>query len=223
MTFELPDTGADNCVFCSIIDGDSEASWEARPTGNARVACFQNRLKWARVMLLVVPTEHISQQELWSSEVILEAAKLAVEMGEKHCADEGFRLISNFGLQAHQSQSHGHIHVISGTSRLIQNAVFKTQMGRSGGKYGCVTAEYEVEDTPFAVQISPEHQISQREMWSTAQMHDSALVAIGTAFAHSPNGFRLMSSFEPAVDSRQAAENDASLFLLGGGQLGLYV
>jgi len=220
VTYELLDDFGDDCVFCSIVIGDTEASWEARPSGDARVVCFHNRLKWARVMLLIVPTAHLTQQELWSSDVLTDAAELAVEMGDKHCADEGFRAISNFGLQAHQSQPHGHIHVISGTSRQVQTAVKRSSL-TDGESFN--VEEYDVEETPFAANISPQAELSQREMWSSDQILEAAQTALETTKAHSPNGFRLMSSFEPAVGDELAGSNPASLFLLGGGQLGLYV
>jgi diadenosine tetraphosphate (Ap4A) HIT family hydrolase len=40
--------------------------------------------------------------------------EVAVEMGQKHCPG-GFRLVSNFGHDAMQSQEHAHLHVIGGT------------------------------------------------------------------------------------------------------------
>jgi diadenosine tetraphosphate (Ap4A) HIT family hydrolase len=218
MTFELPDLG--DCVFCEIVDGDAEAKWVARPTADSRVACFHNRLKWARVMLLIVPTEHITQHELWSSDVLVDAARLAVEMGDKHCGDEGYRAISNFGLQAHQSQTHGHIHVVSGTSRQINSAVEKSRLSSSDGM---TVKEFEVEETPFAARISPTASMSQRELWSSGQILDTSLAALEATESHSPKGYRLLSSFEPAVGAEPAGSNSAGLFLLGGGQLGLYV
>jgi diadenosine tetraphosphate (Ap4A) HIT family hydrolase len=35
-------------------------------------------------------------------------------MGERFCRN-GFRVLSNFGTDAMQSQPHGHVHVIGGT------------------------------------------------------------------------------------------------------------
>ena len=39
---------------------------------------------------------------------------VAVNMGAMYCPN-GFRLLSNFGHDGLQSQSHGHLHVIGGT------------------------------------------------------------------------------------------------------------
>ena len=56
----------------------------------------------------------MTQGELWSSDVMAQVARAAVEAGEKYCP-RGFRLLSNFGADAMQSQPHGHVHVIGGT------------------------------------------------------------------------------------------------------------
>ncbi len=83
--------------------------------------------------------------------------------------------------------------------------------------------EYDVEDTPFAAKISPTNNRSQRELWRSEQILEISRAALNTSMRYSPNGFRLMSSFEPASRSALEASNPAGLFLLGGGQLGLYV
>jgi len=226
VNFELPVSGIDGCTFCSIIEGDIEAKWESRPTGDSHVSCFHNRLKWERVMLLIVPTQHHTQQDLWSSDVLIDAARLALEMGDKHGGDEGYRAISNFGLQAHQSQPHAHIHIVSGTSRQLQSAVQKSSLDRT--KLTSVV-EYDVDESPFAASIAPSTAMSQRELWGSGQILETSRQAIAVAERYSPNGFRLMSSFDPSTTNnpgqqrRAGGENPASLFLLGGGQLGLYV
>jgi diadenosine tetraphosphate (Ap4A) HIT family hydrolase len=63
-------------------------------------------------MLLSVPTTHVTQAELWND--LGRVGEMAVEMGEKHCPG-GFRLLSNFGRDAMQSQDHAHVHIIGGT------------------------------------------------------------------------------------------------------------
>jgi diadenosine tetraphosphate (Ap4A) HIT family hydrolase len=40
--------------------------------------------------------------------------EIAVQMGKERCP-RGFRLLSNFGHEAMQSQEHAHVHVIGGT------------------------------------------------------------------------------------------------------------
>ncbi len=265
MTFELPESG--DCVFCSIVAGNSEARWEVSPDGGVAadgascggisyrttsesrttVVCFHNQLKWARVMLLIVPVQHMTQKEFWTSPVLTDAASLAVEMGDKHCGADGYRVISNFGRVAHQSQAHGHIHVVSGTSRQIDDAR-KTPLkdrtldadasGLPGDDLnisGLAFDEYDMDEVPFATKISPsesssEFAVTQREFWGSDRILSASQAALKIGDRYSPAGYRLMSSFDPAGrrddkgdGNNIAGLNSSGLFLLGGGQLGLYV
>jgi histidine triad (HIT) family protein len=97
------------CVFCEIIAGREPAEVLYRDDD---VIVFRNLLRWVPVMLLAVPTRHLRQSELWRD--MGKVAAVAVEMGERHCTD-GFRLLSNFGFAALQSQEHAHVHIIGGT------------------------------------------------------------------------------------------------------------
>lgn len=243
MTLELPES--DDCIFCAIVAGDADARWEARPEdgaegSGARVACFHNQLMWARVMLLIVPVQHMTQQDFWSSDVLADAASLAVKMGGKHCGDDGYRVISNFGRVAHQSQVHAHLHVVSGTSsqiddaaRLKENALATEGRGidtvaLSTGEL--VVEEYAVDDAPLAVEIAPAAATTQLDFWRSEQLLRASQIAFTIGEQFSPAGFRLVSSFDPVISGEHMAgekiapgQNPASLFLLGGGQLGLYV
>ncbi len=96
------------CVFCEIIAHREPAEILHEDDD---VVVFRNRLRWVPVMLLVVPRRHMSQSELWSD--MDSVARVAVQMGERHCPN-GFRILSNFGFDAMQSQHHGHVHVLGG-------------------------------------------------------------------------------------------------------------
>jgi diadenosine tetraphosphate (Ap4A) HIT family hydrolase len=219
VSFDFADAGADDCVFCSIVAGESEAKWEVNPSSGSKVACFHNRLTWVRVMLLIVPIEHMTQREFWTSDTLREAAEMAVEMGDAHCSTEGYRIISNFGLQAHQSQSHAHLHVISGESSSLRDGTQKLALNVASD---FSIDEFDIAETPFAARISPSSALSQRDLWKSDRILEAASTAAEVARTHSPNGFRLMSSFEPATADDRSGSNPAGLFLLGGGQLGLY-
>ena len=78
------------------------------------VMVIRNKLDWVPIMLLVIPKKHMSQEEMWQNPIIAKLADIAVNMGKEYCP-EGFRLLSNFGYQAMQSQPHGHLHVLGGT------------------------------------------------------------------------------------------------------------
>ena len=97
------------CTFCRIVarEEPAEVLFE-----DEEVLVFRNRLRWVPVMLLVVAKEHRSQEEVWRK--MGRVGEVAVEMGLTHCPN-GFRLLSNFGFDGMQSQTHGHVHVIGGT------------------------------------------------------------------------------------------------------------
>ena len=88
---------------------------------------------------------------------------------------------------------------------------------------GLVTEEYSVQEAPLTVKISPSTNVNQREMWSTDLIVRASLEALRISRQRTPDGYRLMSSFDPAKNYVYVGENPSGLFLMGGGQLGLYV
>ena len=96
------------CVFCEIIAKREPAEIIFE---DDEVIVFRNRLRWVPVMLLSVPKRHMAQAELWQN--IGHVGEIAVRMGQEHCPG-GFRLLSNFGPDAMQSQEHAHVHIIGG-------------------------------------------------------------------------------------------------------------
>ena len=99
------------CVFCEIIAGRVPATVRYV---DEEIIVIVNTLTWVPVMLLVMPKKHLSQIVMWSSSLMTRLGNMAVDMGCKY-APNGFRVLSNFGYDAMQSQSHGHLHVIGGT------------------------------------------------------------------------------------------------------------
>ncbi|MCS7275752.1 MAG: HIT domain-containing protein [Dehalococcoidia bacterium] len=97
------------CVFCEIVARrePAEVLYE-----DDEVMVFRNRLRWVPVMLLAIPKAHMTQEELWRD--MGRVGRVAVEMGRKFCPN-GFRLLSNFGFDAMQSQEHAHVHILGGT------------------------------------------------------------------------------------------------------------
>jgi diadenosine tetraphosphate (Ap4A) HIT family hydrolase len=216
---DLPDNG--DCIFCKIVNDDAPANWVSRPSEGLKVSCFHNRLKWERVMLLIVPDEHMTQSEFWSSPVLNNAAKLAVKVGDAYCAEDGYRVISNFGRVAHQSQVHAHLHVVSGASTQVQNASAPNVLSENGAT---VVTQYEIPDSPTSIGVSVEDVATQRDLYEGGQILEAADAAMTWGAQNSSQGFRLLSSFNPASDQEpKPGMNENGLFLLGGGQLGLYV
>lgn len=102
--------GAEGCAFCGIASGALPRRVRYQ---DAELIAFRNALDWAPVMHLVAPIAHMSQAAFWRSPLFARAAALAVELGEAD-APGGFRVVSNFGDDAMQSQPHGHLHVLGG-------------------------------------------------------------------------------------------------------------
>ena len=98
-----------HCVFCDIASGREPAKIRYQ---DDEVMVIDNLLHWAPVMLLVVHKAHMTQEEMWQKKMDV-VGKVAVEMGQKYCP-EGFRLLSNFGWDALQTQDHAHLHIIGG-------------------------------------------------------------------------------------------------------------
>ena len=99
------------CVFCNIVAKQEPATVRYE---DDEFIVFDNLLRWAPVMLLVVQKRHYTQEEFWSSELVVKAGRIAVQMGKQHCP-QGFRVLANFGGHGLQSQDHGHMHVLGGT------------------------------------------------------------------------------------------------------------
>ena len=99
-----------SCDFCGIVSGRMER-WVRYEDDDLLV--FKNMLTWVPVMFLVVPKRHMTQEEFWTSDLFPRAAQLAVRIAKEDSPD-GFRLVSNFGEQAAQTQNHGHLHILGG-------------------------------------------------------------------------------------------------------------
>ena len=98
------------CAFCEIVARRSPANIRYE---DDQIIVMDNVLQWVPVMLLVLPKSHMTQEEVWSNGVMARIGKAAIDMGERLCP-KGFRLLSNFGADAMQSQEHGHVHVLGG-------------------------------------------------------------------------------------------------------------
>jgi histidine triad (HIT) family protein len=96
------------CVFCNIVAGLEPG---AIIYEDDDVVVMKNILRWAPVMYLAMLKRHSTQDELWQD--MSKVGRIARDIGHKMCP-RGFRLVSNFGPDAMQSQEHGHLHIIGG-------------------------------------------------------------------------------------------------------------
>lgn len=101
----------ESCDFCGIVSGRIQRIVHHE---DENLMVFKNKLTWTPVMLLVIPKVHMSQQEFWTSAIFSHASSIAVKIARELCLD-GFRLVSNFGDRAAQTQSHGHVHILGGS------------------------------------------------------------------------------------------------------------
>ena len=111
-SLDVPQEPGETCDFCEIVAARKPRQVRFE---DDRLLVFHNRLTWAPVMLLIIPKQHMSQQEFWTSALFSRAASLAVELGAEDCPD-GYRLLSNVGRNGLQTQTHGHLHLIGGTA-----------------------------------------------------------------------------------------------------------
>lgn len=96
------------CVFCNIVAGLEPGTIIYEDDD---VVVMKNILRWAPVMYLAMLKRHSTQDELW--EDMAKVGRIARDIGHRMCP-RGFRLVSNFGPDAMQSQEHGHLHIIGG-------------------------------------------------------------------------------------------------------------
>lgn len=98
------------CVFCNIVAGTESGTIIYQ---DDEIIVIRNILRWVPVMLLAMTKKHTTQDELWAG-YMGKIAPIAAEIGRELCPN-GFRLLSNFGYDAVQSQEHGHVHILGGT------------------------------------------------------------------------------------------------------------
>ncbi len=225
----------DGCVFCNISEGneparyiapDSVESEERTAVNTDGPLAFRNRLTWLRVMVLVVPPGHPSQEQLWGDrDLYVPLLPYAVALGRELTIDnvpddvtpEGFRAISNFGRIAHQSQDHAHVHVIARPDYEPMPTTTEGASPLDASTDDVIVEPAEVLSAPWSVRFTLSGVNTQEEMWSDERLPDLVDAAITLAEEQSPEGFRFAAEFMPEVGL-----GAPGLYILGGGQLDLY-
>lgn len=103
-----------DCIFCKIASGDIPAD---KLYEDDRVVAFNDLSPQAPVHFLVIPKNHVQSAAELTGEhaadigrVFEVIARLARERG----LENGFRVITNSGVDASQSVKHLHFHVLGG-------------------------------------------------------------------------------------------------------------
>ena len=105
----------EDCVFCKIIKGEIPSN---KVYEDEEILAFKDIEPAAPIHILVIPKKHISSLiEVKENEIELIAKiyktinQIAKEQG---FADEGYRVISNCGINGGQEVPHLHFHIIGG-------------------------------------------------------------------------------------------------------------
>ena len=103
----------ENCIFCSIVDGDIPAD---KLYEDDKVVAFKDVNAQAPEHFLVIPKEHISTLNDATDEALLgklsiTASKIAKERG---FSEKGYRLVLNCNSHGLQSVFHIHLHCLGG-------------------------------------------------------------------------------------------------------------
>lgn len=99
------------CIFCNIVSGRAPSTIHYEDND---IIIISNKLQWVPIMLLAMPKKHLTQTQLWQDTIMSRIGQAVVQIGNL-VAPDGFRLLSNFGENALQTQEHGHIHLIGGS------------------------------------------------------------------------------------------------------------
>ena len=104
-----------DCIFCKIISGDIPSTIVYH---DAQVTAFRDINPAAPTHILIVPNKHIDSVNLMIKDdepLIGHLFFVAKELAAKESiADDGYRLTSNTGVDAGQSVSHIHLHLLGG-------------------------------------------------------------------------------------------------------------
>jgi len=103
------------CIFCKIVAGEAQATIIHQ---DEHVTAFRDIHPVAPTHILIIPNKHIPSvghlneaDEAIAGRLLLTARRLAEQEG---IATEGFRIITNTGVNGGQTVPHLHVHLIGG-------------------------------------------------------------------------------------------------------------
>ena len=105
----------EDCVFCKIVDGKIPSN---KVFENEEILAFKDINPVAPIHILVIPKKHIksiNEIENTDKELIGKIFTVIGDIARKQgFADDGYRVISNCGVNGGQEVPHLHFHVIGG-------------------------------------------------------------------------------------------------------------
>lgn len=103
-----------NCIFCNIVEGEIPST---KVYEDDMCLAFRDINPLAPTHVLVIPKTHIEscaelteEHEALIGHIFTVIAKIARDLG----LDNGFRVVSNAGLEAGQTVPHIHFHILAG-------------------------------------------------------------------------------------------------------------
>jgi histidine triad (HIT) family protein len=103
-----------DCLFCSIIAGDSPSDRVAADEG---IVAFRDIAPRAPVHVLVVPHEHIDSAHALTDghdELLGRCFRMVRRVAEQEGVADGYRVTTNIGRKGGQAIPHLHFHVLGG-------------------------------------------------------------------------------------------------------------
>lgn len=103
-----------DCIFCKIIKGEipSKKAYE-----DDTVVAFFDIQPQAPVHIVVIPKEHIENMNGITpdnSKVIAHIFEVIPQIAKENNLDDGYRVVSNCGVNAGQTVFHLHFHILGG-------------------------------------------------------------------------------------------------------------
>lgn len=103
---------ADDCLFCSIVTGEAEATVVAEDDA---IVAFRDISPRAPVHVLVTPRRHVaSVHDLDDDELLGRCFAMARRVAEQEGIADAYRVATNVGTGGGQMIFHLHFHVLGG-------------------------------------------------------------------------------------------------------------
>jgi histidine triad (HIT) family protein len=104
----------ENCLFCKIIKGEIPSS---KVYEDEEILAFKDINPMAPVHILIIPKNHIDGADMLNDEnsaVVSKIFAVASRLAKENSLDNGFRIVTNVGVNGGQTVRHLHFHLLGG-------------------------------------------------------------------------------------------------------------